>query len=479
MSAAALRRPARGMDVIRAHLAASAPAALLGLALVVAFTWPGRKNIPSTEDVPFVEVRDFTTLMLFLSLLHWRGRGGSRGLDQGLPMDDVRQEWIRTACGALWAVLTVGTALAVHVLMDTRLQRGAVAYRPGLPISILGTTLGAYLVGAAVLVRTGRPGRTLLLTLILLAVLAALGEPLSRNLFISHSMTEYIGRLEYVNVPGWPLKTLLALALGIAAVAVSGLLGRHGDALAGLWRRWMPAGRRTRATPRARSARVAAGPRQGASFGLAAPRQFLGLRGRLGWSVLMVIGFYTAALVRLPVAADAAVEWVVGVAASFWPALVWLEERGRRRDWDESVPVGRVPLRIAHALAGAAWLMIAAVPGALVHPAGVAVPAAALALYLASTAGAALLGRPVLACFVATLASGIASFALAPEHPLSLARALAPLEAPNHTTWSAAAWLVWLSLLAAAAGAALHLQARRDYSGRTWLPSLRRAPHPA
>jgi hypothetical protein len=467
------------VNVARAHLAASAPAALLGLALVVAFTWPGRKNLPAAGDVPFVEVRDLTTLMLFLPLLHWRGRGGSRSLDQGLPMDDARQEWIRTACGALWAALTVGTALAVHLLMDTRLQSGAVAYRPGLPISILGTALGAYLVGAAVLLRTDRPGRTLLLTLVLLVVLGALGEPLSRNLFSSNSMAEYIGRVEYVNVPGWRLKTLLALALGIGAVGVSGLLGRHVGALAGLRRRWMPAVPRARATPRTRSAQAVAGPRHAASFGVAAARQFLALRGRLGWSALMVIGFYTAALVRLPVAAVTAVEWVVGMAASFWPALVWLEERGRRRDWDESVPVGRVRLRIAHALAGAAWLMIAAAPGALVHPAGVAVPAAALALYLASTAGAALLGRPVLACFVAALASGIASFSLAPEHPLSLARALAPLDAPAGVTWSPAASLAWVSLFAAAAVTALHFRARRDGSGRAWLPRLRRAAQPA
>jgi len=169
----------------------------------------------------------------------------------------------------------------------------------------------------------------------------------------------------------------------------------------------------------------------------------------------------------------------VGLAAAFWPALVWLEERNRRRDWDESVPMSRVPLRIAHALAGAAWLMAAAVPGAFIHPAGIAVPAAALALYLAATAGAALLDRPVLGCFVAGVGLEIASFSIAPEHPLSLAHALAPLYAPNGIPWSAAAWLVWLPLLAIAAGAALHLQARRDYGGRTWLPSLRRAPLPA
>jgi hypothetical protein len=475
VSAAALRPAARWTDVARAHLAASAPAALLGVAAIAGATRPGTR----ASDVPFAEVRDLTMLMLFLPLLHWRGRGGSRGLDQGLPMDDARQEWIRTACGALWAVLTVGTALAAHVLMDTRLRNGAVTYAPGLPVSILACALGAYLVGAAVLVRTDRPGRTLLLALVLMAVLAAVGEPLTRSLMGTHSMTEYLPRGEHVRVPGWPRATLLPLVLGVGAVWVSGLLGRHGGALRNVRARWMPAGSATRPGPRTRSVPPVAGPRRAAGFGAAAVSQLGGLRGRLGWAAAGVVAFYTLSYVRLPMAAASAVDISVSLATAFWPVLVWLEERGRGREWDESVPVGRVPLRIAHALAGAVWLMAAVVPGSLIHPAGLAVPAAALGLYLAVTAGAALLDRPVLGCFVVGVGIEIASFTFAPEHPLSLAHALAPLYAPNGITWSAAAWVVWLPLLAAAAGAALYLQARRDYGGRTGFPSLRRVPHPA
>jgi hypothetical protein len=475
---AALRPPARWTDVFRAHLTASAPAALLGMAVVLAFTWPGTRTLSVASDAPFGAVRGIVMMMLFLPLLYWRGRGGSRPLDQGLPMDDARQEWIRTACGALWAVLTVSAALAVHMVMDTRLRSGTVTYAPGLPVSILAGALGAYLVGAAVLVRTDRPGRALLLALMLIVVLGAVGEPLTRSLMSTHTLTEYAAQTKHVRVPGWGRATLLPLVLGVGAVWVSGLLGRHGGALQRVRARWMPAGPRTRSTPRARPSRTV-GPRRAASFGAAAVRQLMALRGRLGWSAAGVVAFYTFSYFRLPMVGPSAVEWSVGVAASFWPALVWLEERSRRADWDESVPVGRVPLRVAHALAGAAWLMAAVVPGAFIHPAGAALPAAALALYLASTAVAALLGRPVLACFIAAGASGIASFALAPEHPLSLAHALAPLDAPNGVTWSAAASLIWIALFATAAGAALHLQARRDRSGRAWIPRLRRTTQPA
>ncbi|HST57470.1 MAG TPA: hypothetical protein VLK84_02205, partial [Longimicrobium sp.] len=104
MSAAALRPAARWTDAVRAHLATSAPYALLGLAGFAATTWPGRRSSQYISDLPFAEVRALTMLMLIFPLLHWGGRGSSRGLDQGLPMDDARQEWIRTACGALWAV---------------------------------------------------------------------------------------------------------------------------------------------------------------------------------------------------------------------------------------------------------------------------------------------------------------------------------------------------------------------------------------
>lgn len=473
MSAAALRAPARWTDAARAHLAASAPAGLVGLAAVAAVTRPGQ----TARDVPFDEAGALTMLMLFLPLVHWRGRGSSRSLDQGLPMDDARQEWIRTACGALWAVLTVGAALAVHVLMDTRLRSGAVTYAPGLPVSILARALGAYLLGAAVLARTDRPGRTLLVALGLMAVLVAVGELLTRSLMSTHSVTEYLPRSEHVRVPGWTRATLLPLVLGVGAVWVSGLLGRHGGALRSLRARWIPAGSATRPPPRTRPVRLVPGPRRAAGFGAAAVRQFGGLRGRLGWAAAGIVAFYTLSYFRLPMDA-ASVEIPVMWATVFWPALVWLEERGRGRDWDDSVPVGRVPLRIAHALAGAVWLMAAVVPGALIHPAGIAVPAAALAMYLAVTAGAALLERPVLGCLVAGIGIEIASFTIAPEHPLSLARALAPLGGLNDITWSAAASGVWLPLLAAAAGATLHLQARRDRNGRT-LPALRRAPRPA
>lgn len=473
MSAPALRAPARWHRVARAHLAASAPAALLGLAAFVVFTLPGTKNLPTGRDGPLVEVSEAVALMLFLPLLHWRGRGGSRSLDQGLPVGQASQEWIRTVCGALWAALTVGVALAIHLLTDTRLRTGAVTVEPALPISILATHLGTYLLGAAVLLRTDRPGRTLVLTMLLVGTLGALGEPFSRSLWSSHTVTHYVAGHKHVSVPGWPRATLLPLALGLGAMAVSTRLGRHGEAFAGVRARWMAIVHRDRPAPRTRAPRVTAGPRSPAPFGRALLRQFLALRSRLGWGAMIVVALYAPMFFDIAMSISA-----VGIAASFWPALVWMEERGRRRDWDESLPLGRLPLRTAHALAGGAWLAIAAVPGALLHPAGIAVPVGALVLYLISTVGVALLGRPVLACFVMMIVGSIASIALAPEHPLSLARAHAPLDTPPALAWSPAAALVWLALLAAAAVAALHVQARRDHSGRTWLPRLRSATQP-
>lgn len=479
MSAPALRRPARPLSVARACLAASAPAALLGIATIAVLTLPGAKNVTGSRDVPFVEMSESIVLMLFLPLLHWRGRGGRRALDEGLPMREARQEWMRAACGALWAAATLGAVLAIHLLWDTELRTGAVTFHPGLPVSIFGAGLGMYLLGTAVLMRTDRPGRVLLLTLLAVGVLGALGEPLTRSLVTTRSVTEYAAQHPHVRVPGWERTTLLALALGVGAVWASTLLARHGGVFAGLRGRWTRAARRVPLAPRTQGARAATGPRRASSFGRAVARQFVALRSRLGWSTLILVSLYAVVFLRLPDAASSEVEMSLAVAATFWPALVWMEERSRRRDWDESLPVGRLPLRVAHALAGAAWLMIAAAAGAPLHPAGPALPAAALVLYLASTAGAALLGRPVLACFILMIGGSIASIELAPEHPLSLARAHAPLDVPQAITWSPAASLVWIALLGAAAVAALHLQARRDRLGAAWLPRLRRRPQPA
>jgi hypothetical protein len=235
VTAAVLRAPARATRVARAHLAASAPAALLGVAAMVTLTWPAIRGVPSGSESVFVQVSGMTTYLLFLPLLHWRGQGGRRSLDQGLPMADARQEWIRAACGALWAVLTVAAVLAFHALAASRLPTGRVTIHPGVPLAILGTGLGLYLVGTAVLIRADRPGRALLLTLFLLVVLGLAGAPLVRALISWNTVTEIdMAGNARVHVPGWPRATLVPLAMGAGAVWISILLGRHGSALAGV-----------------------------------------------------------------------------------------------------------------------------------------------------------------------------------------------------------------------------------------------------
>jgi hypothetical protein len=118
------------------------------------------------------------------------------------------------------------------------------------------------------------------------------------------------------------------------------------------------------------------------------------------------------------------------------------------------------------------------VPAALLHPSGIALPLAALAGYLACTVGVALLGRPVIACFLFIFVADTGGSLAAPEHPLSLARALSPLYSRDGISWSAGASLVWLPLLALAA-AALRAQAIRDRRGAPLLPRLRRATQTA
>lgn len=476
MSAAAFRTPARGAQVARAHLAASAPAALVGVAAMVALTWPAIWGLPAGSETAFVQMGGATMYAFFLPLLHWRGRGGRRSLDQGLPMVDARQEWIRVACGALWAVLTLAAVLGFQALAASPLPAGRVTVHPGLPLAFLGSGLGMYLVGTAVLIRADRPGRALLLTLFLLVVLALAGAPLVRALINWETVTEFdMAGNARLHVPGWQRKTLVPLAMGAGALWISILLGRHAGALAGLRGQWI--GRRAPAPPRMQVARTVSGPRRASSFARAAARQLWVLRRRLGWTALVVTALNAVVALRAPSYTETVVPFLVGMAAMFWPALVWLDER--RGDWHDAVPVDRVQLRIAHALAGAAWLLAAAVPAALLHSSGIALPLAALAMYLASTTGVALLGRPVIACFLFIYVGNVVASEAAPEHPLSLARALSPLYSPNEISWAAGASLVWLPLLALAAAAALRAQAIRDRRGGSLLPRLRRATQTA
>ncbi|WP_420126310.1 hypothetical protein [Longimicrobium sp.] len=476
MTAAAVRAPARTARVARAHLAASAPTALLGVAVMIALTWSTSRGLPAGGSSAFVQVSGMTTYLLFLPLLHWRGRGGRRSLDQGLPMADARQEWIRAACGALWAALTIAAVLAFHGVAAGRIPAGRVTVHPGLPLAVLGTGLGMYLVGTAVLIRADRPGRALLLTLFLLAVLGLAGAPLVRALIVWDTVMEFdaAGNAR-VSVPGWLRATLSSLATGVGAVWISILLGRHGGVLASLSGRWM--GRRAPAVPRMPAARAVPGPRRTATFGRAVARQLWVLRRRLGWTALVLAASVTIVELRIPLATQTLVPFAVGMAATFWPALVWLDQR--RGDWDEAGPIGRAQLRIAHALAGAAWLLAAAVPAALLYPSGIALPLAALAVYLAATGVVALLDRPVIACFLCSLGAEIVASQAAPEHPLSLTRAFSPLHAQDGIAWSAGAALLWIPLLAFAAAAALRAQASRDGHGAPLLPRLRRATQPA
>jgi hypothetical protein len=95
-------------------------------------------------------------------------------------------------------------------------------------------------------------------------------------------------------------------------------------------------------------------------------------------------------------------EWCAWLAVS-WAVLVWIAERGSRRRWNDTLPVGTAKRRILHMTAGMAWLLLflavavaaplggAAAAGTLALPVDLparlwfAIPCGTLTLYLAAT----------------------------------------------------------------------------------------------
>jgi hypothetical protein len=194
-----------------------------------------------------------------------------------------------------------------------------------------------------------------------------------------------------------------------------------------------------------------------------------------------------------------------------WAVLVWLGERGARRQWNDTLPVATAKRRMVHAGAGAAWLLLflavvvtvalagAAAAGTLASPARIPawlwleLPTRALTLYLAATLilfGARptwefssslvpymvvkMPDRLIMPMGLITTGIGVVAIPLwllrrAMDLLTHLALSLAGDAGPGG--WSYGAAVLWLVLYAAAAWVAIALEDWIHQSGR--LPTVR------
>lgn len=517
MTVVAVRRPARGWDVVRAELglvASVQPVAWLTLILLLVAAQGDSVNDPSEYHAPYGIFR-FAAVMMFLLPLAWQGRGGSAAAVP-LPLGDVARALVRVFCGAVCASIAFALALIVYVFMaraDTFGMREGAPSAIGLfpadyPVSLTLVGLAHYLLGAAVVLRAQRPGRVLLAMLSLGGIaLAAAGLSLER---VEWTVEGYgddmrIAGGTSLTVP----QALLRLALGVAAVLAAAWLG---SPRARGWRGWSWPGIHLRRHASARPAAPVPIPRGQASAWTVLARHLLLLAPR------MVVPLLLASLLACFMDAEAVTMGETGLlrldaqaftplmyAAFLWPVLVWLDEQ-RIQPWDEARPVGRVAQRMTHAAAGLVWLLLvlgiiagsfaarAVHSGVLASYAEVpawmwlGLPLAVVAVYGAGTASVVSTARPMAAGIIGAffllpmamlLGELLADGSLAPPES-SLSRMLAPFNVVSPQEWSLPPALAWSAICVGLAAGAIRLRALRDLHGRplirgAWIRLARRS----
>lgn len=486
MTAAAHRPPPRWTAVARAESAAlwRPKTTLLTLGIVILATLGPFGG--GAWGAPLAEIRNLAVLMCFFPLLHWRGRAGRGSLEQALPVEDVRYDLVRVACGAAGALFTMALATGLNLLNMRGWYERMGEYPASYPFALIAAGLAFYLFGAAVMLHAERPGRLLLALWIPATVLflRAGGAGSGHDLVYAPDGT-LIARFP---PPSLPLgTTLLWLAASIVAVVLAATVRRREGAR---WITWQSFGSARSSLPPRPAPAVLDAIRSPASARVVAARQLAVQAPRMAVPLLIAVllGAWSAwretGGSRTFLSGGAALM-PFGYAGFFWPLLVWMDER--RRDWDGMLPVDTFTRRLLHAAGGLVWLQAAVlivlagcIGGALAEgtlqslaqvPAWAmpGVPLSVLALYSLGTAWTMLSEHPVRTALIGFLVSvqvliGIGTIGdLRENRLLSPARAFAAvsLGAPvqDHAM---GATLLWMLIFAALAVFSIRRRVHRD-----------------
>jgi hypothetical protein len=451
-------------------------------------------------SVSFAGVQPALVLAFFLPLVHWRDPAHASPLDRAVPFRGVAHDLLRVACGAAWTCATVVLLIGLFdVLALFGLGRG---YPAWYPLPALTTALILYLLGSAVWLRAGHPGRILFAAFLVLLLYSwrvllvlvgvegtmTLGSAL-RALAWSPGEGSFLGR-------EWLRGTTLLLGGAAAAVLLS--------ATADAWTGWPAASRggtawralrlrivrRSLAAPRGWARRAASGgTRRPAAGGVAFRRELALVGHRMAWPLAFALLFGWGWLLEGMGSLEVVTEGPTGEPNRFSvlgfaflvPMLVWLDERGLRPDYEEALPVDAVVRRVLRVAAGAVWLAgvgavllagelageqagtPAAMREAIPPRVWIGVLGATLLVYLLGSLPALLASRhPLRWCFSWWLAFNLLGGAGA--WPFSPWAALAPL-GMSRQPWEPALAL-WLPLAAAATVAAAVLGTRLERAGR-------------
>jgi hypothetical protein len=354
---AATREPATTAEVARHYLhllgserTARAFGLTVGLVLFSSLVAPG-----------FAGIAAILWAMLFYPLLQWGSADRRGGLDEAMPLGQVRHHLVRAACGAAWAAAALSVSIVLVALLFYLGHPG----RPGfwwVPPLLLGFGLGFYLFGMAAWL----PGET---NAPLAWAVSACGILPFMLLGDRWNRLERLFSLREPPASGeaWALAGAAMLWLGAGAAAAW---------LSASAPRWLPRlqVRYARAVPR----KGMRGP--GGALPLPAvrpaaadaPRRPAPLHRVLWCEIVLLIPKLGSAALLIPllVAAPTATGgersthfdsvgfFFTGLLPVWWPIFVWgIGSRPSRRGV-EPLPVGALTQRLVRLAAGAVWLEV-------------------------------------------------------------------------------------------------------------------------
>ncbi|HEX2092257.1 MAG TPA: hypothetical protein VHG28_07630 [Longimicrobiaceae bacterium] len=347
--------------------------------------------------------------------------------DAAMPMDRARFALARLASGTAWAVFLLAVAIGLHAVLFGGFRmlsagESVVDYPGWYPLAVFAFGLTFYLLGSAALLHP-------LSTVVALSIATTVGIRLFR-------WREEIEHLDTPEVLAW---TALPLAVACATACAAACFPARPPEPPRPAKGNAPPPQRepARALPdyappapaapayvlpgnalpdRAVSRPVRRSTSHRPPAALTVVRAHFTLLRRRTWLPVAILAFYLLCLLLVGLSAEPGTDrtvrsfvesmalgwWCVVIALS-WTVLVWLEERGAQRRWNDALPVGPAKRRVLHAAAGAAWLLLfllvlvvatlagAVVAGTLASPVDIpmwlwlGLPLRTLTLYLAAT----------------------------------------------------------------------------------------------
>jgi hypothetical protein len=329
------------------------------------------------------------TGLLFLPAVQKLGAWQQPAWDAAMPMDRAPFALVRLASGTAWAASVLAAAVGVHAVLfgiagAPPAGGGPAEYRGWYAPALLATGLTCYLLGSAVVLRAGDELRAMSCLCALFLVYCVARPPVL--LPLDPAVVEGMGAAEAL------ARAALPLALACAAAYAAARSPARAAAGAGPVRAAAPAAPAAPlaapAAPPARAPRPAparppahrtgrrpvrrGGPARAAAAAAVFRQHFEQLHRFTVLPLATLLLVAVLVLVQLAVGPDRAGEgrtvrffvestWIRGWCAWLalsWTVLVWLDEWGAQRRWNDALPVDTAERRVVHAAAGAAWLLL-------------------------------------------------------------------------------------------------------------------------